>query len=131
MTETQKIYLASTSEARWNNPEEFTTREAAIEHGKRLAHEGGEDTFYIGVKTDHLPHIDADGVIDRLSMAAVDEAGDYAVDWLIDVSESDVARLDSMLNAVLAKWMDETCNHPQFWTIEDIEKHQVEETPTP
>lgn len=107
----------------------FETKEEAIEEAKRERENyckmRVEETIVIYVGQPVVPSVsmDAEWNIERLSEQLYDQCGEYADTW--EPSKEDVVLLQSKLDDVLKKWMEETRNEPGCYTVEDIEKVEI------
>lgn len=111
----------------WNEEEYFDTKEEAIDMGRIEAISRGEDSYQVGQIDTFAPSLDVDWAIEYIAENAMDNCGEVADDYLNGVSKEETKRLEELLNEALTKWLDETKNHPGFFTIYDISEHVVEE----
>ena len=96
----------------------YDTKEEAIAAARR----DGLSEFYVGqFKLTELPHIDAERLMDDLADQVFDEAGEFAENYLDDVTEEQIKELEQKLNAVFAEWSSAHCLDPDFGTIVRIE----------
>jgi hypothetical protein len=81
--------------------------------------------YWIGKCVEWMPSISADNVLEQLNCEAYDEVGEHADDWLMAVSKEDQQKLEDELNAVLNKWLIDTCNIPTFYRVVDVKEYTV------
>ena len=86
-----------------------------------------EKTVYIGRVCRFQPYIDADKVIEELQSYADYEADQASFDYLQDVTDEDLSKLENMLTETFNKWAKETGNEPNFFTVEDVVEYSLEE----
>lgn len=108
----------------WCTSDEYDTKEDAIEDGKeyfRSEHYEEVDCFDVGeaVKPD-IPRINAEWVIEHVAENMFEEVGEVAEDWLTEVSEEDLNKIDKKLNRLFIEWLKETNNMPDFFTIRNV-----------
>ena len=111
----------------WNVDECFDTAEEAIEAGKLTAGENEGEIFEVGQLDIFKPSLDADWAIEHISENAWDECGEHGEDYLNYLPKDEIDRLDILLNEALNKWLDETKNHPGFYTITSVSLHSIEQ----
>jgi hypothetical protein len=58
---------------------------------------------------------------------AYDEAGEFAEDWLADVTKEQEAELHDAIVKAINEWADKHGLHPTFYTVENTEAHVVTE----
>ena len=84
-------------------------------------------TVYIGRVCRFQPYIDADKVIEELQNYADYEADEASFDYLQDVTDEDLSKLENMLTETFNKWARETGNEPNFFTVQDVAEYSLEE----
>lgn len=111
------------SEEYWTSGEDFDTKEEAIEAGKEAMKEEdiGSNYFWIGQISEYNPSINASYIIDSLVEQAFDKCGEASDNFLSGISKEEEYKLETMLNDVLNKWLEETNNQPTFYSIENME----------
>lgn len=135
MSNQGKWIINLVEDGNWNSMEEFDSKEEAIAYGKEnfeeiYEEENGEKfnsetynkVFYVGKIDRYVPSVDVDRVIENITENAYDEVGEFAEDYLDNVSKEEYGFLEEKMNEVLHKWLDETKNHPTFWKIVGVEK---------
>lgn len=98
----------------------FDSVEEALEEARAEATEypaGEIDSIYIGEVCSFEPGVDAFSVIESIQNDAYDEAGELAYDYLEDISDENLSKLQDMLTEVFKKWARETHNEPNFSII--------------
>ena len=73
----------------------------------------------------YLPLLDK--VIEELQNYADYEADEASFDYLQDVTDEDLSKLENMLTETFNKWARETGNEPNFYTVEDVEEYSLED----
>lgn len=110
---------------------EFNTREEAIEEAK--AYYDGLDVkrFWTGrnVPVDPLRYVHADWLIEHI-INHDDFCIEEAEGWPGSTKEQD-AELTAALQGVFRDWMARHKLEPNFWLVEDVQKHEIESTTTP
>lgn len=84
-------------------------------------------TVYIGRVYKFVPEIDAWSIIENLQCDADDEAYEVAEDYLRDVSDAELYKLEKMLTETFNKWARETGNEPNFFVVKDVVEYSLEE----
>lgn len=107
----------------WNEESYFDTKEEAIAHGMIEAIDRGEDKYQVGQINTFEPSLYADWAIEQITENAIDNCGEVAEDYLDYLPKEETERLEELLNEALAKWLDETKNHPSFFTVDNISDH--------
>jgi hypothetical protein len=106
---------------------DFETKEDAI--GEAIYYykdcEEDQDFIWIGQAKEISFGVDVDTIIENLGEDAYDQVGEYAKDYLYDVTTSHQAILEERLNEVLVTWMKEFKYEPNFWTVENVQKIDV------
>lgn len=116
----------------------YETKELAIEAAKE---DFGDHDFIVAkaFKPDGIEFFpDAGDLIERAqdNLAESDAGGEWSEDWLETskqarkrVSDQDIARLDFALKEAFGKWMDETGNRPDFYTVGESEEIEIKQEP--
>ncbi len=109
------------------NGEEFTgdydNREDAIDEAMSYVDE--ETLFiYVGKIKEIELSADVDMLIERLAEHAYERGGDYAEDYLDNVTKEEFRELEDGINDVLLKWIDKY-HKPNFWEVVNIEKVKI------
>lgn len=87
-----------------------------------------DDTFAIGFIENY--EIDADFatfILERLGEDAYDEVGEISYDWLDNVSEEDVEKLNERLTEVVLGWLKEVHEEPTFYKVLPFEECTLKE----
>ena len=84
-------------------------------------------TVYIGRVHKFVPEVDAWHIIENLQDMADDEAYEVAEDYLRDVSDAELYKLEKMLTETFNKWARETGNEPNFFVVKDVVEYSLEE----
>lgn len=106
----------------------YETRDLCVEAApEELALDPG-DGFYVGeaVKPSGEEWIpDGDHIIEVMkdNQGDSDSSGEWAESWLEKVKPEDLDALTDAIRATVAKWMDDTCNRPAFFTVIDVTEH--------
>lgn len=105
----------------------FETREQAIEEAIYYYKDNEEDQDFIWIgQTKNISlGVNVDRIIEDLGEEAYDEAGEYAEDYLSDVTLNHQSILEDRLNKVLIAWTKEFKYEPNFWTVTNTEKIEV------
>ena len=79
------------------------------------------DRIAVGLVVEYkVSYIDSDSIIERLGMAADDEVGEVAEDWLTDVTKEQSEELEAEVLKVVNAWLDKHHLNPTFYKIEPI-----------
>ena len=113
-------------EEHWDEDEYFDTKEEAVEAGRLEAIERGEEDYQVGQIQKFSPQIDVENALEQIAENACDECGGYAEDYLSNLPEAEVRQLQEMIDEVFNKWLNETNNHPRFFTIVAVSNHTIE-----
>lgn len=103
--------------------DEFDTVEEALE----AAHEYDpecEDVF-VGEIAPYTPHICGGRTIDRLQEAAVYEYGDFADEWMTDVTQEEEKDLSDMLTAAFVEWAKKYGHMPNFESVINVQHYRM------
>lgn len=110
---------------------EYDSVEEALEAAKLDAKNDDEfkdmDTVYVGRIYRFVPEVDAWSIIERLQDDADDEAYEASEDYLRDVSDAEIYKLEKMLTETFNQWARETGNEPNFFVIKDVKKYSLED----
>ena len=113
----------------WSNDEEhydgyYKTVEDAI--GEAIAC-GEEGDIWIGeiVEYDNFS-INVDKVIEDVCQVACEEVGEFAEGWLYKIPEEQEKELEEELNKVWNNWIKKYKLEPQFFTVENVKKYDLE-----
>ena len=105
----------------YNEGEYFDTREEAIEFGLNYF-EGNK--FYVGqveaipMRADDL----GDVCIEYISQVHADNDGEWAQDYLDDVTVDHTKELNGMIEKVVLEWATKHNYHPTFFNVYKIEE---------
>ena len=122
------------SEGKWcysfneeNYEGDFETKEQAIEEAiwYYKDDELDQDFIYVGQTKAIILGVNVDRIIEDVGENAYDQAGEYAEDYLSNVTVQDGSILEERLNNVLLAWMKEFKYEPKFWTVENVESVEV------
>ena len=82
------------------------------------------DTIYEGVQVspEVIRFVSADSVIEDIQCQAYDECGEYAEDFLSNISKEAKAELEKMI----AAWVEKH-DKPTFWLVENVKERLVTE----
>jgi hypothetical protein len=123
------------SEGKWcysfneeNYEGDFETKEQAIAEAIYYYKddERDQDFIWVGQTKNISLGVNVDRIIEDLGEEAYDEVGEYAEDYLTDVTLSHQKVLEERLNEVLVTWMKEFKYEPNFWTVTNVEKIEVD-----
>ena len=105
---------------------DFETRGDAIGEGTYYAKDAGVTIFYVGTTKDISLGVNVDSIIDQLSEDATEQAGEIADDYLRHVKTNDAIILEEKLNEVLRSWLSDFGYRPTFWTVDNVEKIDID-----
>ena len=110
---------------------EYDSVEEALEAAKLDAKNDDEfkdmDTVYVGRIYRFVPEVDAWSIIERLQDDADDEAYEASEDYLRDVSDAEIYKLEKMLTETFNQWARETGNEPNFFVVKDVKEYSLED----
>lgn len=110
---------------------EYDSVEEALEAAKFDAKNDDEfkdmDTVYVGRIYRFVPEVDAWSIIERLQDDADDEAYEASEDYLRDVSDAEIYKLEKMLTETFNQWARETGNEPNFFVVKDVKEYSLED----
>jgi len=119
----------------WSSFDNFETREKAIEYGKTNFEEmyeeetgdifdpkRGDKVFYVGQIKKFKAYVCVDSILEKVAENAYDEVGEFAEGYLEKLTNEEVKLLETSVNEVFLKWMEETNNKPIFFKIENTEE---------
>lgn len=135
------IYNASNNIENWICDEEFDTEQEAIEagisyftntDGYGYEYENDEkfegESFQVGQQSQHFTNVAQWRVIDQVTEDAYELCGDIADRWLSSISKEDELKLGEMLTDVFKKWLEDTRNEPNFYTIANVKDVKLNES---
>ena len=109
---------------------EYDSVEEALEAAKADARNDDEfkdaKTVYIGRVCRFAPYVDAVKVIEELQNYADYEADEASFDYLQDVTDEEISKLENVLTETFNKWARETGNEPNFYTVQDVVEYSLE-----
>ena len=109
---------------------EYDSVEEALAAAKADARNDDEfkdaKTVYIGRVCRFAPYVDAVKVIEELQNYADYEADEASFDYLQDVTDEEISKLENMLTETFNKWAQETGNEPNFYTVQDVVEYSLE-----
>ena len=110
---------------------EYDSIEEALEAAKIDAKNDDEfkdvKTVYIGRVCRFAPYVDAAKVIEELQNYADYEADEASFDYLQDVTDEEISKLENMLTETFNKWARETGNEPNFFVVKDVKEYSLED----
>jgi hypothetical protein len=108
---------------------DFDTKEQAIDEAiwYYKDDEKDQDFIWVGQIKPVSVGVNIDSLLEQLGEEAYEEAGEYAEDYLTNVTLSHQKILEQRLNNVLVAWMKEFNYEPNFWTVENVKKIDVSE----
>jgi hypothetical protein len=124
------------SEGKWcysfneeNYEGDFDTKEQAIEEAiwYYKDDEKDQDFIWVGQTKDVSIGVNVDSLLEQLGEEAYDQVGEYAEDFLTNVTLNHQKILEQRLNNVLVAWMKEFNYETNFWTVENVQKINVSE----
>lgn len=109
----------------------FDTKEEAIADLKKEIEAGlyegvkKQGYFWVGQILSYSSHqfMNAEDILQNAADYALDEAGEFAEDWLSFISKEQKEELDKLL----AEWVEKNVGEPNFFQIINSEKVIVEE----
>lgn len=122
------------SEGKWcysfneeNFEGDFETKEQAIAEAIWYYKDDNldQDFIYVGQTKEISLGVNVDRIIEDIGDNAYDQAGEYAEDYLTNVTVQHGRILEERLNDVLVAWMKEFKYEPNFWTVANVEKIEV------
>ncbi len=111
----------------WNVEECFDTEQEAIAAAKIAITKDDGESFEVGKIDVFKPSLNAAETIESISENAWNESEGYVEDYLSHLPKEEINRLDVLLNEALNKWLDETNNHPGFYTISNTSVYFIEQ----
>jgi hypothetical protein len=107
---------------------DFVTKEDAVEEAScYINSKDDREYIYIGNPKEISIGVNVDAILENIGEDAYEQAGEYAVDYLRDVTIKHGQILEERLNEVLYNWMDEYNYKPYFWKVENVEKIKINE----
>lgn len=114
------------------NDEEHSTREEALEyakeHWREYNHEDdlidGYLDVYIGEAEYYKDELFVDGIIEQQQQDAYNECGEYAEDYLDDITNEEKAILEERLNKVWKEFKKEFNLEANFFTVINDKKYE-------
>ena len=108
----------------------FDTPEEALAEAREIEKESlapeKKEAVYIGVVGEKWkPTIDGESIIDMLRDEAYEEGGEYAEDYLKDVSEAQRDELTEVLTNAFNKWAAKYGYKPNFYPIENVKEYKL------
>ena len=88
-------------------------------------HDDRYEVAYIGECVWYKPHVDADNVIEAVQDEAYDQAGDFAIDYLDDVTKEHRDKLESLLTGIFNIWAEDYGYKPSFFTVENVKEVRI------
>jgi hypothetical protein len=106
---------------------DFDTKEQAIEEAMYYYkdYELDQDYIWVGQTKPVSVGVNTDSILEQLGEEAYEQAGEYADDYLSNVTLNHMKILEQRLNDVLGSWMKEFNYEPNFWAVENIQKVDV------
>lgn len=65
--------------------------------------------------------IDAEAIIETVQENAFEECGEWANDYLCNITRQQYAEIAAVLKVALATWLDANVDQPPFWTGVNVE----------
>lgn len=102
------------------------TRDEAISEAQKIMNNGNNcDTLWIAIKNtvspnDVIPDL-ADHAIEMIVDNAFDNYGEFAEDYLMNVSIKQTDELDVEIRNVIINWMEKHSLQPTFYLVENAE----------
>lgn len=108
--------------------ETFETKEEAIEEALWYYKDDklDQDFIWVGQTKSIRLGVDTYQIIEGLQEEAYEQAGEVAENFLHNIKPDDMKELEESLNKALFAWMDKFKHNPRFYTVENIEKIEVE-----
>lgn len=121
------VELTEIDDEYWSpDAEGYATKEEAIKDGMMMTKENKLKSFRIGRKVDAtIPHAYADNFIDKMAEQLYANVGEFAEDYLNDVSDEDEKELEEQLNKVFKEWSIKHNYLPNCFNIYDDEVIQL------
>lgn len=115
-------WTISQDEEYWNNDEELSSKEDAIEFGKSF-YEG--EGFFVGqiVKLEFLPSDVSlsDNAMESLSEQLYEEVGEVAENWENEVSKEAYNDLETIISEAVMKWIEKYSLQPSTFTLSCVD----------
>lgn len=70
-----------------------------------------------------LPNIDR--MLEEINEQAYEECGECAEDWLDNLPKEKTQDLEQTVHAAILNWMERHNELPSFWTVEQVQEHEV------
>lgn len=109
------------------NGEEFDgnydNKEEAIEEAKDYL-EDDQLIIYVGQIEEFPISADIDLLLERLGESAYEQCGDFAEEYLHDVTDEHFKELEKNINSVLNTWISKYYK-PNFYTIGNVERIKI------
>lgn len=125
-TETGK-WIISQDEEYWSNPEEYESKEKAIEEGKKYY--CGEN-FYVGqsVKVEFARNDTSldEKAIEQLEESLSENVGEVSEQWVNGITRDQEVELGNMLSDTVLLWIKVNNLFPRCYMVDDIEKIELE-----
>jgi len=116
----KKTYSYSTNEENFHGS--FDTREEALLEATEEMGKG--KTVWTALNVPYEIDINDELLIEDLQERAGEHAGEIGSEWLQSISSEEAKKLNEMLLEAFNKWASETNNEPDFFGVEDIQKHK-------
>ncbi len=81
---------------------------------------------FIGEQIEFQPEIDVEDIIGQLQDNADDFGGEYAGDYLKNVTDTEAKQLGEALQKVFDEWEEKTKNKATFFQIDDYKEYSLE-----
>ena len=88
-------------------------------------HDDRYEVVYIGECIWYKPHVSADNVIEAIQDDAYDQAGDFAINYLDDVTKEHRNKLESLLTGIFNIWAKDYGYKPSFFTVENVKEVKI------
>lgn len=123
----EKKYAYSFSGEEYEGP--FDSYDEALQAAKDANADEWEDDrweyVYIGECIWYKPHVSAVNVIEAIQDDAYDQAGDFAIDYLDDVTKEHRNKLESLLTGIFNIWAKDYGYKPSFFTVENVKEVKI------
>ena len=106
----------------------FDSYEEALQEAKNENEALGDkkdERVFIGECIRYEPHVSAVDVIEAVQDDAYDQAGDFAIDYLDDVTKEHRDKLESLLTGIFNIWAKDYGYKPSFFTVENVKEMKI------
>ncbi|HFL3597096.1 TPA: hypothetical protein ACG3P4_000059 [Clostridioides difficile] len=108
--------------------DEYESKEEAVEAAKEELKRLGKRWVYIGKKEEvDIPDIDVKYALECIQDKIDNEYEEYGGDWFENIRAEDILILESGINEVFKKWIDDFKYKSHWFAVRDIEEIELNE----